>query len=44
MIRALVRGTMRAETGAFTLGFASVVEVATMAFLVAFKLLSRDFF
>jgi hypothetical protein len=37
---------MRAEIGALTLGFAcaEVVELATIAFLVVFRLLSRDFF
>jgi hypothetical protein len=37
---------MRAEIGALTLGvpWAGVVELATIAFLVVFRLLSRDFF
>jgi hypothetical protein len=46
MTRALVRGMTRAAMGAFTLGVACelVVELATIAFLVAFRPLSRDFF
>jgi hypothetical protein len=37
---------MRAEIGALTLGVActGVAELATIAFLVVFRLLSRDFF
>jgi hypothetical protein len=36
----------RADTGALTLGFAGVevVELATIALLVVFRLFSRDFF
>jgi hypothetical protein len=45
-IGAFTRDMMRAEIGALTLGVpcTGVVELATIAFLVAFKLLSRDFF
>ena len=39
----LTRVWRRAETGALTLGLAGV-ELTTMAFLVAFKLLISDFF
>jgi hypothetical protein len=44
--RAFTRGVMRAEIGALTVGFAcaGVAELATIAFLVAFRPLSKDFF
>src|SRR6202051_3489522 len=44
--RALALGRTRAAIGALTLGFPcdAVVELATIAFLVAFRPLRRDFF
>ena len=41
---AFFRGMMRAETGALTVGLDGVAELATIAFLVAFRLLIKDFF
>jgi hypothetical protein len=44
VVRAVMRAVVRAETGAATLGFSSAELLATIAFLVVFRLLNRDFF
>jgi len=42
--RAEMGALTRAETGALTLGFSAAGVLATMAFLVVFRVLNSDFF
>jgi hypothetical protein len=43
-VRAVARATVRAVARAETFGFSSAELLATIAFLVVFRLLNRDFF